>query len=63
MPYTSMRIPYCDEMLKNCLNCDEQFEGDERKFCSWECNETYKKILTALDQIIKDGEERAHEKH
>lgn len=42
-------------MLKNCLNCDAQFDGDEIKFCSLDCSETYKKILTQLDYIVKSN--------
>jgi hypothetical protein len=42
-------------MLKNCLNCDNQFDGDEIKFCSLECSETYKRILTELDHIVKSN--------
>lgn len=42
-------------MVKNCLNCGKQFDGVERKFCSWQCDEEYKKTLrTKLDDALKD---------
>ncbi|WP_157832398.1 hypothetical protein [Candidatus Nitrosotenuis chungbukensis] len=40
-------------MMKKCLNCDKQFDGVERKFCSWQCDENYKKVLrTKIDDAI-----------
>ncbi len=42
-------------MIKNCLNCDKQFDDVETKFCSWRCDEEYKKKLRAdLDNALKN---------
>lgn len=41
------------EMMKKCLNCGKQFDGVERKFCSWQCDENYKKVLrTKIDDAV-----------
>jgi predicted nucleic acid-binding Zn ribbon protein len=42
-------------MVKNCLNCGKQFDGVERKFCSWQCDENYKKTPgTKPNDAVKD---------
>jgi len=32
-------------MLKKCKNCDKEFDGNERQFCSWQCDEKYRLAL------------------
>lgn len=32
-------------MLKKCKNCGKEFEGNERQFCSWQCDEKYKALV------------------
>ncbi|WP_268541233.1 hypothetical protein [Candidatus Nitrosotenuis cloacae] len=42
-------------LLKQCLNCGKEFEGAERKFCSWQCDKSYvKKIKTKLANAMKN---------
>lgn len=46
-------------MLKKCKNCGKEFEGTERQFCSWQCDEAYKRDLKGrLGDAVKN--DRGH---
>jgi hypothetical protein len=42
--------------LKKCKNCDREFEGNERQFCSWQCDEAYKRNLNRPNDAVKNDE-------
>lgn len=42
-------------MLKKCKNCGKEFDGNERQFCSWQCDEGYRSGLKQrLDTAMKN---------
>lgn len=42
-------------LLKKCKTCGNEFEGSEREFCSWQCEENYKPTLRKkLDEALKN---------
>lgn len=42
-------------MLKKCKNCGKEFDGNERQFCSWRCDEAYRSGLKQrLDNAVRN---------
>ncbi|WP_162858537.1 hypothetical protein [Candidatus Nitrosotenuis aquarius] len=40
--------------MKQCKTCGEQFDGNAREFCSWQCEENHVKSLRKkLDDAVK----------